>query len=308
LDNQNCDRQGEETIMSQTLVPPIDPNEEIHFMNIDETDFASMTRAEQIRHLEVEGYVVLPKILKPTAIARIKSELADAKMSPTSYSDYQTRSDTQPQWLSTAVAELIGYPPLIEFLTDLMGPDIVFTRGFFQRTLPGSPGISMHTDGQPHGSNLFGYEGSCPRLLRVLYYLDELTPKRAPFRLIPRSHLSFHGEASPYVRYKSHPEEITLIVPAGSAVVVPSMLLHGSHPNKDPRPRELVQLGYRPAWAGPIQPVDEWDSELVAAAPEIAKPFLKSLNTTGQNWEQQHKPEGMRSEAPGINPSRWGDR
>ena len=168
-------------------------------------------------------------------------------MNHASYSVNQTRSPIQPQWLSPAVAELIGYPPMIDFLIDLMGRDIVFTRGFFQRTLPDSPGISMHTDGQPHGSDLFGYEGSCPRLLRVLYYLDELTPERAPFRLIPRSHLSYHAEASPYVRCKSHPEEITIVAPAGSAVVVPAMLLHGSHPNRDPQPRELVQLGYRPA-------------------------------------------------------------
>jgi hypothetical protein len=293
--------------MSQTEVPQINPEEEIGFMNIDETDFSSMSRAEQIRYFEVEGYVVFPSIMKPDTIARIKSELADAEMSPTSYSEFQTRADTQPQWQSQAVAELIGYPPMIEFLTDLLGPAIVFTRGFFQRTLPGSPGISMHTDGQPHGSNLFGYEGSCPRLVRVLYYLDDLTPQRAPFRLIPRSHISFHADASPYVRYKSHPEEITLVVPAGSAVVVPSLVIHASHPNKDAQPRELLQLGYRPAWAGPIQPVDEWDPKLVAAAPEIAKPFLKSLNTSGQNWEQPHKPEGMKTEAPGINPSRWGD-
>ena len=158
-------------------------------MHVDETDFSSMGRAEQIRHLEVEGYVAFPSILRPDIIARIKRELADAEMLHTSYSAYQTRSVTQPQWVSRAVAELIGYPPVVEFLRDLVGPDIVFTRGFFQRTLPGSPGISMHTDGQPHGSNLFGYEGSCPRLLRVLYYLDDLTRTRAPFRLIPRSHL-----------------------------------------------------------------------------------------------------------------------
>ena len=40
-------------------------------------------------------------------------------------------------------------------------------------------------------------------------------------------------------------------------------------------------------------------------APESAKPFLKSLNTTGFKWEQEHKPKGMKTEAPGINPSRW---
>jgi len=282
------------------------PNDEIGFMRTDKTDFSSMTRPEQIRHLEVEGYVVFPEILDKDTIDRIKSEMADAEMGSPDYSEDQKRSTTQPQWLSPAVAELIGYPPLIDFLTELMGPEIVFTRGFFQRTLPGCPGISMHTDGQPHGSDLFGYEGSCPRLLRVLYYLDDLTPDRAPFRLIPRSHLSWHAEASPYVRYKSHPEEITITAPAGTAVAVPSMLLHGSHPNRDPEPRELVQLGYRPAWAGPIQPVDEWAPKLVEAAPKIAKPFLKSLNTTSAEWVQPHKPVGMGTEAPGINPSRWG--
>lgn len=277
-------------------------------MNIDETDFSSMSRPEQIRHFELEGYLVLPAVLTSDIIDRLKSELADVKMSHTSYSTQQTRSVEQPQWLSQTTTELIGYPPVIDFLTDLMGPDIVFTRGFFQRSLSGCPGISMHTDGQPHGSNLFGYEGSCPRLVRVLYYLDTLTVERAPFRLIPRSHLSFHADASPYVRYKSHPEEITLIVPAGSAVLIPSLLFHGSHPNMDPESRELIQLGYRPAWAGPIQPVEDWSPELVASAPEIAKPFLQSLNTTGQAFEQEHKPAGMRSEAPGINPSRWGFR
>ena len=89
----------------------------------------------------------------------------------------------EPQWRSRALAELIAHPPMIEFLETLLGEDIVFTRGLFTRTLSGSPPISLHTDGQPFGSSIFGYEGSCPRLLRVLYYLDDLTPERAPFRL-----------------------------------------------------------------------------------------------------------------------------
>lgn len=291
--------------MNSIRIRSVSPQAEADFMNIDQTDFQSMSRPEQLRHFEVEGYVVLPSVLTPDLIDRLKSELAGAAMSHTSYSTQQTRSVEQPQWLSGCAAELIGYPPVLDFLTDLMGLDIVFTRGFFQRSLTGCPGISMHTDGQPHGSNLFGYEGSCPRLVRVLYYLDTLTVERAPFRLIPRSHLSFHADASPYVRYKSHPEEITLIVPAGSAVIIPSLLFHGSHPNMDSHSRELIQLGYRPAWAGPVQPVEEWHPDLVAGAPDIARPFLQSLNTTGQAFEQEHKPAGMQSEAPGINPSRW---
>ncbi|MFT5465087.1 MAG: hypothetical protein ACI8UO_000173 [Verrucomicrobiales bacterium] len=284
--------------------PPI-PEPEADFKHVDETDFTAMSRPEQIRHFEVEGYVVFPSILTRDVIDQLKAELAEVEMTHTDYSTQQTRSVEQPQWTCPAAAELIAYPPMIDFLSDLMGPEIVFTRGFFQRTLPRCPGISMHTDGQPHGSTLFGYEGSCPRLARVLYYLDDLSLDRAPFRLIARSHLSFHAEASPYQRYKSHPEETTIVVPAGSAVVIPSLLLHGSHPNLDDQPRELIQLGYRPAWAGPIQPIDEWDPEFVANAPEIAKPFLKSLNTNGVSFEQVHKPAHMPTNAPGINPSRW---
>lgn len=275
-------------------------------MNIDETDFASFTLGQRIRHLEVEGYVVLPDMLDAQQIERLHAELAEVPMQHKDYSEAQTYH-LQPQWQSRAVAELIAHPPMIEFLEHLMGPDILFTRGLFTRTLPGSPEISLHTDGQPFGSSIFGYEGSSPRLLRVLYYLDELTPERAPFRLVPRSHLSFHAEANPYVRYTSHPGEITLCPGAGSAVVIPVDLFHGTHPNRHASPRSLIQLGYRPDWAGPIQPMEEWDPELVAATPPETRRFLRSLNTTGVAWNQPHKPKGMKSEAPGIDPYRWDD-
>ncbi len=274
-------------------------------MRIDKTNFSALTVGEQIRHFEVEGFVVLPDLLDTNHIRRLKDELADTPMKSKSYSEAQTVSVTPPQWVSPAVAELIGHPPVVEFLTALMGPDILYTRGHFQRTNPGSPGISLHTDGQPFGSSLFGYEGSSPRLVRVLYYLDDLIPERAPFRLVPRSHLSFHADANPYGRYESHPEEITLCPKAGSAVVIPKDLFHGTHPNDCTSPRGMIQMGYRPAWAGPVQPMEEWDSALVAQMPEQARPFMKSLNTTGEQWEQEHKPKGMKNEAPGINPSRW---
>ena len=293
--------------MEETIIPKIAPDEVIDFMNIDSTDFGSFTLAQRIRHFEVEGYVMLCDVLGTKHIAELKQELANASMSPKPYSEYQTTSDKQPQWISRTVADLIGHPPVAEFLMALMGPDIVFTRGFFQRTHPGSPGISMHTDGQPHGSSIFDYEGSSPRLLRVLYYLDDLTPERAPLRLIPRSHISFHAHASPYVRYKSHPQEITLCAKAGSAVIIPSTLFHATHPNTNGSPRELIQFGYRPAWAGPIKPMKEWNPKLVTDAPEQAKPFLQSLNTTGEIWGLEHKPKGMKIEAQGIDPSRWND-
>ena len=282
----------------------IDPDEEIGFMHVDDTDFSTFTLGQKIRHLEVEGYVVLPDVLDAAAIAQIKTEMPDAPMKTKDYSDAQTYF-REPHWYSQALARLIAHPPLVEFLEVLLGSDIVFTHGLFTRALSGSPPISLHTDGQPFGSSLFGYEGSSPRLLRVLYYLDDLPPERAPFRLVPSSHLSFHAEANPYVRYKYNPGEITLCPKAGTALIIPINLFHGTHPNRTHTQRTLVQLGYRPAWAGPVRPMDEWDPDLVAAAPLETRRFLQSPNTTGMAWEQAHKPKGMKANAPAINPDRW---
>ncbi|MDC0037950.1 phytanoyl-CoA dioxygenase family protein, partial [Alphaproteobacteria bacterium] len=256
------------------------------------------------RHLEVEGYTILPKAVDASRIKQIKKEMKDAPMQTKDYSDCQT-FHLEPQWYSPAVASLIANSPVVEFLEELCGPEIIFTRGFFHRTLPGSPPVSMHTDGQPFGSSIFGYEGSSPKLLRVIYYFDDLNKERAPFRILPRSHLSFHAEANPYKRYKSHPEEITICAEAGTAIVFPVNIFHGVHPNLADTRRTMVQFGYRPIWAGPIKPMEEWDPELVEKAPKETKRFLKSVNSSGVEWEQPHKPKGMKSEASAINPSRW---
>ena len=226
-------------------------------MKIDETDFGAFTLAQRVRHFEVEGFAVLPEVLDASLIDRIKSELADMPMIGRDYSDAQTEAATPPLWHSRAVVELIGHRGVTAFLRALMGDDIVFTMGVFQRTHPGAPGISIHTDGQPYGSSIFDYEGSSPRLLRVIYYLDDLPPPRSPFRLIPRSHLSFHAHANPYLRYESHPDEITLCLKAGSALVFPKDLFHGTHPNEDTAPRVDGPVRLPPGWAGPIKPIEE---------------------------------------------------
>ena len=48
----------------------LDPEEEIGFMRVDDTDFGSLTLSQLIRQLEVEGFVVLPGMLDTAPIAR----------------------------------------------------------------------------------------------------------------------------------------------------------------------------------------------------------------------------------------------
>lgn len=273
---------------------------------LDARDWSQLTLGQQIYQLEVEGYLVLPDLLTPAQIAQLKQATQQLNTLGLDYSDKQ-QVRPKVQFVGGAITDLIAHPPTIAFLETLFGDEIVFMSYAYARSEPGHPGISLHTDGQPYGSQIFGYEGSCPFLVRVLYYLDDLTPAIAPFRVVPRSHLSFHADANPYKRYAAHPEEVMVTAKAGSAVLINHKVFHGNFPNVGDRPREMLAIAYRPAWAGPVvQQVEAWHADDLAKLPEAVRRFFIDRNVRHWDFGGGNKPANMASDAPGINPSRWG--
>ena len=208
---------------------------------IDDRDWSKLALGARIRQLEVEGYLVLPDLLSPEYIARLKAQTA---LLDTIHADYSERQRVRANmsFVGGAITELIAHPPTISFLRTLFGDDLVVMSYTYARSEPGHPGISLHTDGQPYGSGIFGYEGSVPVMVRVLYYLDDLTPEVSPFRVVPHSHLSLHADGNPYTRYESHPEEVMVPVKAGSAALINHKVFHGNFPNTGDRPRELLAI------------------------------------------------------------------
>jgi ectoine hydroxylase-related dioxygenase (phytanoyl-CoA dioxygenase family) len=274
-------------------------------LRIDDRDWSQLTLGERIYQLEVEGYVVLPDLLSPEHITRLKAETVRLNTFAVDYSVHQ-QVKPKVQFMGGAITDLIAHPPTIAFLRELFGDEMIFMSYAYARSEPGHPGISLHTDGQPYGSEIFGYEGSCPFLVRVLYYLDDLTPEVSPFRVVPRSHLSFHADANPYKRYAAHPEEVMVTASAGSAVLINHKVFHGNFPNVGDHAREMLAIAYRPAWAGPtVQQVPAWDAADLAQLPDAVRPFFADRNTRHWDFGGGNKPAHMASEAPGINPSRW---
>ena len=271
---------------------------------IDDRDWSTLTLGERIRMLEVDGYLVLPDLLSPEHIARLKAQTAPLDTIHTDYSERQ-RVRANMSFQGGAITELIAHPPTVSFLRTLFGDDLVVMSYAYARSEPGHPGISLHTDGQPYGSQIFGYEGSVPVMVRVLYYLDDLTPEVSPFRVVPHSHLSLHADGNPYTRYESHPEEVMVPVKAGSAALINHKVFHGNFPNTGDRPRELLAIAYRPAWAGPVEAVEAWDAGDVATLPEAVRPLFGDKSQRRADFHGGNKPPDMQSEAPGINVSRW---
>jgi ectoine hydroxylase-related dioxygenase (phytanoyl-CoA dioxygenase family) len=268
-------------------------------------DWSKLSTAQRIKHLEIEGYVLIPDLLSAQQVANIKEELYRLPTKGTDYSENQ-RSCVDVHFTdSPNCVELIANPSMIQFLETLFGDELICTSCVYAQSRPGHPGIAIHTDAQPYGSKIFGMQSSAPRLVRVLYYLDDLTPDRAPLLVIPHSHLSLHKDANPYHRYLSHPEQVMITCKAGSAAIINQSIFHANYPNKSKEDRNLLAIAYRPAWAGPIAEVKDWPAEKVEKLPPHVRRFFKNLNTRGIDFDVPNRPANMRTEAPGINPSRW---
>ena len=272
---------------------------------IVDTDWESLSLGDRIRHLEVEGYVVIPAVLGPDHVARLHAQLERIETHGAGYTDRkQVHNDIQ--WAGGAITDLIAHPPVIEFLVRLFGCDPIMMTYDYSRSEAGCPAINLHADGQPWGTKIFGPEQSCPRLVRALYYLQDLTPERAPFRVVPRSHLSFHNDANPYLRYRQHPEQVMVTCRAGDACLINQNVFHGNYPNQAREAREMLGIAYRPTWAGPYEEVEPWPREqLEQVSPEV-RAVLGDRNARIWHYDAGSVPDDLKDEAPGINPSRWG--
>ena len=273
-------------------------------IKVDDRDWSKLSFGQQLKMLEIEGYLVLPNVLSEDKVELLKKETSKIDTKAADYSDKQ-RTAQGLAFLGGAITELIANPPTIAFLEKLFGDEIVVMSYAYARSEPGHPGISLHTDGQPWGSKIFGYEGSSPVLVRVLNYLEDLTLDVSPFRVVPRSHLSLHSDGNPYLRYESHPDEVKVPVKAGSAVLINHKVFHGNFPNTGDYAREMLAIAYRPAWGGPIQPVESWPEEGVKKLPDHIRRLFKDKNTRKGDFDGGNKPPNMKSEAPGIDVQRW---
>ncbi len=276
-----------------------------HRPRVDDRDWTKLTFGEQVRMLEVEGYLVLPNVLTEEQLDVLRAEAEEIHTKGADYSERQ-RTAGGIAFRGGAITRLVANPPTVAFLERLFGDDLVAMSYAYARSEPGHPGISLHTDGQPWGSKIFGYEGSVPVLVRVLNYLEDLTLEVSPFRVVPRSHLSMHSDGNPYLRYESHPDEVMVPVKAGSAVMINHRVFHGNFPNVGDYPREMLAIAYRPAWGGPIQDVDQWPADEVAKLPEDLRRFFGDKNSHKGDFHGGNKPAGMKSEALGIDTDRWG--
>ena len=112
---------------------------------IDDRDWSKLTLGERIRQIEIEGYVLIPDMLSPDQIERIKAQVETLKTMGMDYSERQ-RTASQIMFMGGEVTELAAHPATMSFLNTLLGDDLICWRGDYARSEPGHPGMAIHTD------------------------------------------------------------------------------------------------------------------------------------------------------------------
>jgi ectoine hydroxylase-related dioxygenase (phytanoyl-CoA dioxygenase family) len=262
---------------------------------------------EQIRKLEVEGFVVLPGVLGEKTVRGLRELIAELPLSRSSYTDKQWFRHNIQLTDNAHLHDLIAHPRILDFLDHVLGDDLVCVGASCSRSEPGYPGMPLHTDSHPYGSNILGAVGTSPVLLRVLCYLDDLTPDRSPLRVVPTSHLSLHRDAMPYHRYRSHAEEIPVTCRSGDVVVINQRLFHGAGANRSARARRMVAVTYRPGWAGPTHPMTAPSDDELAGMPERIRDMLRDPNKRTLDANIANSPDRAAENGGRLGPNRWSD-
>ena len=194
----------------------------------------TLTAAERMV-LERDGYVVIP-----AAIAHEQAELMAKRMEEiAAIEGEEAGKDFQVEAGATRLGTLINKDPLFDIcflhpkalagVAHIMGDDFGLSSITARAAQPGQGSQALHQDSAVSAS------------ANVLWVVSDLTADNGPTRLIPGSH---RFGTDPRVALEDpvapHPQEVTLIAPAGTMVVINGYLWHGGTRNNTPRPRHLV--------------------------------------------------------------------
>jgi ectoine hydroxylase-related dioxygenase (phytanoyl-CoA dioxygenase family) len=84
-------------------------------------------------------------------------------------------------------------------------------------------------------------------MVRMIYFLHDVGPENGPFCVVPGTHKT--NFPSPYPHDPTEePGMIGLEVRAGDAILFTENLRHGGLPNRSPRARKTIHVGYGPPW------------------------------------------------------------
>ena len=229
--------------------------------------------AEQIEQFREEGVLVVENAIAPALLARLRADFAgwveESRGHESAYGetiDGKPRFDLEPGHsaehpalrrvnappeVSEAAYEAVTDSAMVDWIAELIGPDLRFHHCKINSKLPGTAtAVKWHQDFAftPHSND---------DLVTALLMLDEVTEENGPLRVMPGTHRgplhslwhdgNFTGAVAPALEEAFEAGAVSCTGPAGAVCFMHTRLAHGSAPNRSAQPRTLLIAVYAAA-------------------------------------------------------------
>jgi len=211
----------------------------------------------QLKHLEVEGYLVREQLIPDDLLARLRAaadeiesrHLPTANIRSRAFGGLFVRNILDEH---EAFHELLDFAPLISVARAMLGPQVQVHGNVLRVSYPDQDEQAVewhfHQRVIPEPMPPFFCR---PAALDNLIYLDPLTPESGPIVVLPRTHQV--DRDLPSGDHADKPGQVVVTCPAGSVVTASASLWHRAlAPKPGAGKRRLVIVGYSPTWMKPI--------------------------------------------------------
>lgn len=183
-----------------------------------------------------QGYLVVPEVVTGDHLARLQSA-AEQVWAADGPPCNQHKLLKHPAFL-----ELIEHPPIPARHQAIFGRQVQLLQYDLLRQEPNStfPTRSWHRD--------FSFPGDTPLSINTILFLDAITDEKGPTRVIPGSHRGL--DLPPYNPRITDPlpDELSVPVPAGTAIFINSAIWHSGARNEGEGLRRGLYLYYGYWW------------------------------------------------------------
>jgi non-haem Fe2+, alpha-ketoglutarate-dependent halogenase len=210
---------------------------------------------EQIQQYQDEGYLFPIQVFSSEEVDHFKSEFEKTK---TLVGENVTPHDLrQPQIHFRWAYEIATHPKILDVIEDLIGPDILVSRGSIFFKDPGPGYYTFHADAYPLGIS----DEHAGKFASVWIALTESNEENGCMQVIPRTHLAKiehtetlfaeeHNQNSAVSRGLTvmmdleRAEKVSLVLQPGQMSVHHANLVHGSGPNRTNQSRIGIVMRY----------------------------------------------------------------
>ncbi len=215
------------------------------------------------RSIELDGFAELPALVGPQELVALRALLEQQTANQDGACERPHNTLLPLRWDDPIVALVLGDRARVARLREgVAASDLRWISGYVSIKQPRTPPLWWHQDWWcwDHAVSF----RAAPAQLALLIYLSDTDRGNGALRVLPGSHRrsssihallpEAHAEATAeldpaHPAFAELPEQVTLPLRAGDAVVLDYRLLHGTHQNASETRRDALLLTFAPSWA-----------------------------------------------------------